>query len=247
MQLYHAICAVSALNLTYSGESTLEEAMQHYHRALSAQTVTSGANDLLSEGVFLRHFLLFIYDLCVPMSDDNGSTGMWKIHLDHLQQIAILRQERFGREPHAFVLWRLCGLDTYACLLGSGSCDFFRTVLQYNMLPPLNHQLPLTYFPADESPVLKTILALNQGVLILTAKIAQIAQRFRHEAIRDHMDPGNIARWQARVNQLQNELSTFWETSVPEYMDPEDFQSGEGLPSQARYIFEHVRTRIFHA
>lgn len=172
---------------------------------------------------------------------------MWRIHLNHLQQIATLRHDRAGRDPHAYILWSICELDTYACLLGSGNCDFFRTILQHNMLPPLDQQIPLPapslaspYFP-DEMSTLPRILSLNQGVLVQTAKMAQAAQRFRAEATsREVVSPGQYARWQASASQLQSELASFWVSSCPEYLDPENPQSAEDLPSRARYVFKHV-------
>lgn len=224
--------------------------MQHYHQALSAQTTASSPDELLSGGVFLRHFLLFIYDICIPMRDDSGDTDMWTIHLSHLQRIATLRYERFGYEPHAYLLWCICELDMYACLLGSGNCNFVRTILQHNMLPPLDQQLPLvvasllgTYL-ANETSTFPDILALNQAIVIQTAKLAQIAQTYRNEAMdSDKISPGTTARWQAGVSQLQNELNAFWTQTYPQYLDSEDPRAaGEELPSRVRYVFEHVST-----
>ena len=222
--LHHAICAVSALNLVYNGRSTMEEALQHYHQALSPQTTASSPDELFSDGAFFRHFLLFVYDICIPMQNEGGS-NMWAIHLDHLRRIATMRHERFGRDPHAYILWFICELDMYACLLGSGNCEFIRTVLQHNMLPPLEQQIPPMaaslsgpYF-ADEINLFPSVLNLNQGVLIHTAKLAQLAQSCRNEAADCRpVSPGVYARWQANVSQLQVELSSFWAQAYPEYL-----------------------------
>ena len=223
--LYHAVCAVSALNLSYNGRSTMEEALQHYHQALSPQTTAISPDELLSDGTLLRHFLLFIYDICIPLQNEEGGADMWAIHLNHLQQIATLRHERLGREPYAYILWSICELDMYACLLGSGTCEFVRTMLHHNMLPPLDQQIPRPAnalsgsYLANEGPVFPAILGLNQAILIQTAKLAQLAQSFRNEAAsKISVSPGTYARWQANVSQLQVELSSLWTQLYPDFL-----------------------------
>ena len=223
--LYHAACAVSALNLSYNGRSTMEEALQHYHQAISPQTAASNHDELSSDGTFLRHFLLFIYDICIPMHNEEGGADMWAIHLNHLRRIATERHERLGSEPYGYILWSICELDMYACLLGSGNCGFVQTLLQHNMLPPLEQQIPHAAaslagpYLGNEVNIFPTILNLNQGVLIATVKLAQTAQSFRHEAAsRTSVSPGQYARWQVRVSQLQSEMSSFWQQAYPEFL-----------------------------
>jgi hypothetical protein len=43
------MCALSALNLSYRGQATLEEAIEHYNHALSAQSPTPSNSDMLSD------------------------------------------------------------------------------------------------------------------------------------------------------------------------------------------------------
>lgn len=225
--------------------------MQHYHQALSTQTTTSNPDELLSGGAFLRHFLLLIYDICIPMPDDAIGPNMWTIHLSHLQRIATMRHERFGYEPHAYIIWYICELDMYACLLGSGNCDFIRSILEQNILPPLDQQVPYVApllprgSPADEIPGYHDILALNQAIVIQTAKLAQIAQTFRREAAEsDVIGPGTAARWQATVMQLQSEMITLWSQAFPHYLHAGDPRAGEKLPNRVRYVFEHASVTV---
>ena len=185
------------------------------------------------------------------MPDESGDNDMWTIHLSHLQRIATLRHDRFGYEPHAYLLWCICELDMYACLQGSGHCDFVRTILQNNMLPPLDQQVPLAVssfsgaYQIDETTTFPDILALNQAIVLQTAKLAQIAQSFRNEAAEGiTVPPSTAARWQATVSQLQTELSTFWTQAYPRYLDPDDLRTSEKLPSRVRYVFEHVSLAI---
>lgn len=242
-QLHHAMCALSALNLSYRGQATLEEAIEHYDRALSAQTPTS--SELLSDGVFLRHYLLFIYDISMTVDASNAGAGMWVDHLKHLARLTQNRHSHFGQEPHAFIMWAICSFDTYACLMGNGNVDYFRTVLEQQLLPSLGSGMP---GPAQRSPSFRadshassSIMNLIRGVFIHTAKIAQAAQEFRSEAEgRTSISPGRCARWQARVSQLQGELTGFWMQAYPEFLGKESAVAGQNLDPRLRYVFEHV-------
>lgn len=204
-------------------------------------------DDLLSDGVFLRHFLLFVYDICIPMEAEHGGDVMWAQHLNHLRSIAVQRHQLQGREPHGYVLWSICELDLYACLLGSGSSEFARTIMHNNMIPPLEDQIPSVSitmsgpYAHSEAQVLPTIQRLNEGVLVQATKLAELAQRCRAEAaVQRPASPGTHARWQAAVSKQQTELLTFWNRSYPEFLGPESPQLGYNLPGRARYVFEHA-------
>jgi len=100
-------------------------------------------DDLLSDGVFLRHASLLIYDICVPIEANQGGADMWAQHPNHLKFIAIQRQERLGSEPRlGYFLFLIVRLDMYAGLLGSGGCEFICTVLELRKLPPFEQQIP---------------------------------------------------------------------------------------------------------
>ena len=250
-QLHHAICALSALNLSYRGQATLEEAIEHYDRALSAQSPTPSTSAMLSDGVFLRHYLLFIYDISMTVDASNAGAGMWADHLKHLVRLTQNRVAHFGKEPHAFVMWSICSFDAYACLMGNGDCEYFRTILEDQILPPLGTAMSLTALPRSttvtnwpkEAQVFGSIMNLIRGVLIHTSKIAQAAQIFRAEAAdRASVSPGRCARWQAQVFQLQNDLSNFWMHAYPDFLEKDSPTAGQSLDPRIRYVFEHVRT-----
>lgn len=180
------------------------------------------------------------------MTVESDNTGaMWAGHLNHLRQLALQRTARYGREPHPYVLWSICHLDTYACLMGNGKCDFVRTVLENNMLPAVGEGMPTpgyTVWP-NEAQTFPAVLALNRAVLIQTAKLAQTAQKFRKEAEdRVTVSPGSYGRWQAGVSQLQTELFNVWNQMYPEFLERDSPQAGRNLSPRARAIFEHVST-----
>ena len=177
------------------------------------------------------------------MSDD---INMWALHLGQLKRIALARHQKQGREPLGYIVWRVCELDTYACLLGCGNCEFVRYSLQDGMLPPLDQQIPVVNpaapFAANELTVFAAILTLRQNITIHTAKLAQLAQKLRGEASsRRTLSPGIYTRWQAAVTQAQTELSSSWLQSYPEFLPPESPEAGRGLPARVRFVFEQVR------
>ncbi|KAK3641316.1 hypothetical protein LTR56_011344 [Elasticomyces elasticus] len=240
--LHHAICALSALNLSYGGRVSLEEALQHYQSALSVSSSPATADDMLSDGVFLRHFLLFVYDICVPMGADNGGDVMWAQHLNHLRSITLQRHQRLGREQHGYILWSICELDMYACLLGSGNCDFASTIIQKGMLPSLEAQIPAVSsggpYSREEMHIFPSIQRLNEVVVLNAIKVAQHAQQYRTAA--SNMSPGTTARFQAGVSHLQEELLTNWHRTYPPFLGPESPQAGYTLPDRVRYVYEHA-------
>lgn len=255
--LHHAICAVSALGLAYNGRASMEESMQHYHKALAAQSTATSPNDLMQDGVFLRHFLLLVYDICIPMQvEDSGADSLWAGHLNHLRHIATQRQQSRGREPHGHILWTICELDMYACLMGSGSCDFVQTITSQNMLPPLEQQVPavadgrssalVPYLP-HEARSFPAILHLKQGIVLRTAKLAQVAQSFRSEVMdRRPTSPGTYARWQAAVMGYQSDMHSFWQHAYPDHLGAES-QASSALPGRVRSVFEEVSPIIHTA
>ena len=249
--LFHAINAISALNLSYVGQSSLEEGLQHYQQALAAQTPGTNPDDLVSDGVFYRHFLLFIYDICIPMGKDEVGTNMWAEHLNHLCRIATQRHQNRGHESTAYTLWTICQLDMYACLLGSGNCDFFSTILRQDMLPKLEQQVPsitathitgASAFLPIETQLFPPILNLNQGIVVHAAKLGQVAQAFRREAKQQHpIPPGTYARWQSHASRLQHEITTFWTQTYPDFLGPESPHAAQNLPERVSSVFENVR------
>jgi hypothetical protein len=172
---------------------------------------------------------------------------MWVDHLQHLVRLTQNRVARFGKEPHPFVMWSICSFDTYACLMGNGNCDYFRTILAQQILPPMGAVLT-TSAPQhgsatwpSEAHTHPVILNLVRGVMVHTAKLAQTAQQFRREAAdRTTVSPGRCAAWQAQAFQLQTELSNFWMQAYPDFLEKDSPMAGQTLDLRMRYVFEHV-------
>ncbi|KAF2725680.1 hypothetical protein K431DRAFT_260551 [Polychaeton citri CBS 116435] len=249
--LHQAICALSALNLNFSGNLPLTVARQHYSLALQLlSSPAAESNDMLSDGVFFLHFLLFLYDICDHTAPGPGEPDLWAQHLNHLTRIVIQRRERFSEEPHGYVVWMIVALDMYACLMANGTLQFTRTLIQKNMIPTFQDQVPklhlgaqVPYLP-EEAQTIEAIIQLNQDVMIQTALVAEASQQFRTEGlVQGTITPSMMAVWQARATQLQAELHLVWATAYPAFLPSTEewqWQSGQALPPRARIIFEHV-------
>lgn len=61
--------AVSALSLSHSGTGQNVDALQYYQQAFpSLQNSIRNNDDLVSDGLFLTHFLLLIYEVCINIA-----------------------------------------------------------------------------------------------------------------------------------------------------------------------------------
>lgn len=62
--------AVSALSLSHSGTGHSVDALQYYQQAFpSLQVSLRNNDDLVSDGLFLTHFLLLIYEVRTTTGD----------------------------------------------------------------------------------------------------------------------------------------------------------------------------------
>jgi hypothetical protein len=246
--LHHAICAISALHLSCHDQATLEEAIEHYAKALSAEKSASNADELLSDGVFFRHYLLFVYDICMNSKTDGAGEGMWAQHLDSLRHLAQQRFHRNGMETHPYLIWSICVLDVNASLMGHDNCGFIRAMMDANMLPPVGQGLPTSGFgspdpcSSSEAHLLPAIFALNRGVIFHAAKLAKLAQDIRNEVSTGTMpaSPGRYARWSAAVSQTQGQLFAFWTEGCPVFLENNPLSAARQLTPRTRAIFEHV-------
>lgn len=64
LPLYHALMAFSALSMSYKNGIANLDALQHYQQALpSLKASLRSEQDLTSDGVFLTHFILLLYEI----------------------------------------------------------------------------------------------------------------------------------------------------------------------------------------
>ncbi|EER42675.1 conserved hypothetical protein [Histoplasma capsulatum H143] len=170
--LFHAMMAVSALSLSHQGKGQSIAALQHYQQTLPfLQTSMRSHQDLSSDGVFLTHFLLLIYEIAAA---EPGGSNLWSHHLERLLRIILMRNEIFKTEKFPFIIWWVCSIDLYALFSGTGTGEFIATVLKNDMIPsPGYHLYPLgqdgtsVIYP-EEMDILPTILQLNHDIFATT-------------------------------------------------------------------------------
>jgi len=163
--LHHAMMAVAALSLAVQESRERLDALQHYQKVLPAlQSSLRSPDDLSSDGAFLTHFLLLVYEIAAA---EPAHANMWSQHLSTLLRISLLRREVFGGETFPFVVWWICNIDLDALFSGAGSGEYVGSMLNSDLIPPPSfHLYPLgldgsSVVYADEVEVLPTILQLD--------------------------------------------------------------------------------------
>jgi hypothetical protein len=239
--------AVSALSLSRHGGKERLDALQHYQQALPAlQSSLRGPDDLSSDGAFLTHFLLLVYEIAAA---ETGHSNLWSQHLSTLLRIAILRRELFGGERYPFVVWWICNIDLDALFSGAGTGEFVGSMLNNDIIPPPSfHLWPLgldgsSVVYADEVESLPTILQLHYEITILAVRLALLAQELRHDSSISHSIPTQktqtLRTRQDRIFDLQDGLRQLWLN--PGVMMVKE-KKPEQLTDRARQLLENAST-----
>ncbi|KAJ5157539.1 uncharacterized protein N7482_008639 [Penicillium canariense] len=241
--LSHAIMAVSALSLSHSGTGQNVGALQYYQQAFpSLQSSLRNNDDLVSDGLFLTHFLLLIYE--VAAAEPHGS-NLWSHHITRLLHISLLRRSRFGREPHPFILWWICHIDLYALLSGAGNGDFVRAIMDNQMLPgsdcllypSMTEGYSMIY--ADEHDSLPAIMRLYAETFSLATQIGFLGCQLRQE--KQTLPFADFNQRSKEIGDLRQALTRLWEASDVAWWN----QHQDSLPRRSREILQQSAT-LFH-
>ena len=240
--------ALSAVSLSYNQGIPNLDALQHYQQALpSLQACLRSEQDLTSDGVFLTHFILLLYEIAAGESNDRS---LWSQHINQLLRIILLRRELNGYEPYYFIIWWVASIDIHIVLSGMGNGEFIETMLHQNMLPsgmdPENpsHTFQTDPFgglaPPSEHESLPNALAFHRRINILAAEMGLLARDLRMEEKQNPLntDPGVLRRRQERIGGLQDTLRRTWNVQMPASLA--SGYCNQVLPVGARGIFEHV-------
>ncbi|KAI9674507.1 MAG: hypothetical protein M1817_001845 [Caeruleum heppii] len=239
LPLWHSMMALSALSLAHQTGVQSLDALQHYQQALSLQRTLSRAEDICSDGALFANYVLLLYEIAAAEHD--GHT-LWQSHFTQLLRITLMRRERFGHEQHTYLVWCTCMIDTYALLGRSSKGGYVRTLMDMNLLPTVQEQLPPLpeggICHSNERNMLPSVLCFNHHIVRLAAQLGQLARELHHEA--EHgLVPNNR---QNRVLLLRNGLQRAL-TEWPECI-PRDWHRGTmstpALPPRVRITFEHA-------
>lgn len=257
--------AVAALSLAHQEGNERLDALQHYQQALPAlQSNLRSADDLPSDGAFLTHFLLLIYEVSdspsirIASSDqqiaaaETGGSNLWSSHLQQLLRISILRREVFGGERFPFITWWICKIDLEALFSGAGTGEFVGALLKNDMIPPPNfHLYPLnmdgsSVVYAAETQTLPTVLQLHYEVTILAIQLGLLAKELRRNASSLAFDSQELASHQRhvdtklrqrRVYELQEAFRHLWASPNILILG----QQPDLLPPRSRQSFDSAR------
>ncbi|PGH10810.1 hypothetical protein AJ80_07361 [Polytolypa hystricis UAMH7299] len=268
--LFHAVMAVSALSLSHQEQGQSIAALQHYQQTLPfLQTGMRSHQDLSSDGVFLTHFLLLVYEIAAA---EPGGSNLWSHHLERLLRIIFMRREVFDKERYPFVIWWVCCIDLYALFSGAGTGEFVTAMLENDTIPPPNcHLYPLAANNSDivsliypeERSTLPLLLRLNHDIFLLATRLGLLASRFRQEQQQQQpispslatsgggvqVNPHELAHarqkqtsWAKELFAIQQSLRHLWESSNISVLE----QQMERLPRRSKEQLQHAST-LYHA
>lgn len=209
--------AVGALHLYYAGQVRSVDHQEQYTKALSS--LTSSEHNPTANGIFLQHFLLYIYDLSTEHGHEMQGPIMWELQLSQLVNIILARTARTNPEPFGYLLWLICRLDIEATLLGQPSCKILPRLSSADMLPPLEQLVPFSLYspglPSAHLGELRAVLELASTVIFKIGTIASIATECRKLV----EEQGSSATLQAHCQDIayeqEQEINTAWANQCP--------------------------------
>ncbi|KAK2873621.1 hypothetical protein FQN49_002227 [Arthroderma sp. PD_2] len=252
LPLFHAMMAVSALSLSRQDPTKSIDSLQHYQQTLPfLQTSMRSHQDLSSDGAFLTHFLLLIYEIAAAEPD---GSNLWSHHIQRLIRICYMRGAILQREPFPFVVWWICWIDLYALFSGAGTGDFVRNLLTHDMIPAAMSQLyPIgldgkSAIYAGEEHTLPVILRLNRDTFILAIRLGLLAAECRCDAVSQTFPDGSIGYTllgrhakEKRLLDIQQSFLQLWAAPRVSLFEQQVHQ----LPRRSKEVFQHCST-LFH-
>ncbi|XHG05253.1 hypothetical protein AWENTII_008493 [Aspergillus wentii] len=234
--LFHAMMAVSALSLAHQDGSQNMDALQYYQQAFpSLQNSIRSSEDLLSDGLFLTHFLLLVYEIAA--AEPSGS-NLWSHHISRLLHISILRRSTLGAERYSFVIWWVCNIDLYALLSGAGTGEFIGAMIENHLLPEAGSLL----YPAgnggysviypQENDSLPILLRLYHDTFILSFQLGFLGAEIRRSIKQSSFMFIPSDRQQREISGIQEAFRGLWESPNIQYLLQTD------LPKRSKDILQ---------
>ncbi|KAL9101362.1 MAG: hypothetical protein Q9163_003363 [Psora crenata] len=242
LPLYHALMAFSAFSMSLKHGIPSVHALQHYQQAFPSLKASRTEEDLASDGVFLTHFILLLYEIA---ADEPRGLSLWSQHISRLKKIILLRRDMHGSEPYDFIIWWVACIDVHVVLSGMGHGEYVKTMLHRGLLPTnvgsgfpgnVTRTLPLP----TENGALPSPLAFHRRICVLAAELGLLATDLRNETKRMMpLAPSSATRcnWQAKIGVLQGTLRRTWSAQMP--ISVASGYCNRILPVGARGIFEH--------
>ena len=236
IQLHHALMALTALSLYHKERQLQNYSPRLYQKALDGLR-QAGNQDLASDGVFLTHFLLLLYEIA-------DSERSWEHHLGPLLHCVKLRQQNLSRENLAWVIGWIFAIDLVALLHGTAKGTFvdyiLRTPSQSSKPDDViqgRYLIPDHLFPG-EPELMPSAVSLFMDLALKTARIGQYCREIRASLAMGPTSPASLERqWKAHLDYAREDLNRAW-NEIPRQL-LQGFQE-HSLPPRVQGVVEHV-------
>ncbi|KAL4900601.1 hypothetical protein BDW74DRAFT_188217 [Aspergillus multicolor] len=238
--LLHVMMAVSALSLVRQGNSHYMDVLQYYDHGLpSIQSSLQNCDDVLSDGLFLTHFLLVVYQIAFA-APSNGP-NLWSHHLSRLLQLSLVRQSVAESERYPVIIWLICQVDLYALFSGTGSGEYIRAAVEGHFLPKAESLLyPVGFEQAgsmqnegrDAQPLLTCVY---RECFVLAARLGFSAAGVRASTV---ACTESVYR---ELESLRGAFRQLWNSQEVRFL----IENQPNLSRRARHIF-HQLSVLFH-
>ncbi|KAK5188874.1 hypothetical protein LTR92_011123 [Exophiala xenobiotica] len=229
--LNHAMMAVAALSLAAQDGNSRLDALHYYQQALPAlQSTLKGPRDLSSDGAFLTHFLLLVYEIAAA-EDVQSSLLFCGLHLCGAM-FSAEKDTPFLFGGSATLIWK----------------RYSMAPAPVNFIPdPSSHLYPLgldgsSVLYAEELESLPTTLQLGYEVTILAVRLVLLAREFRNDAtfaIADFMQREQAMQiLHRRTFGIQESLRELWLHPAVSMIG----QNLQNLPERPKQLYEHAAT-----
>ncbi|PWY76178.1 hypothetical protein BO70DRAFT_363739 [Aspergillus heteromorphus CBS 117.55] len=240
--LYHAMMAISALSMVRQGVEDIDVSYYYSQVAPFAQGSLCSNEDILSDGLYLTHFLLLIYEIAA--SKPSGS-NLWSHHISRLLHLTLLRQSISRPERFPVIIWWACHVDLYSLFSGTGTGEFVRAVLDNQLLGELQSLFyPIgsdgsTLIYAEEYGGVSTIVRLYHDTFYLAIRLGLLAEESRRT--RTPYFGIHSRSQQQEAKELRDVLIRLWDHQEVRFM----FQNHASLPQQSQNMLQQLSI-LFH-
>ncbi|KAL4930606.1 uncharacterized protein BDV17DRAFT_280586 [Aspergillus undulatus] len=238
--LLHVMMALSALSLVHQGNAHYMVALQYYGQTLpSLQDSLLKCDVVLSDGLFLTHFLLLIYQ--IAFTTPSNVSALWSHHLSRLLQLSLLRHTVSERVRYPLIIWLICQIDLYALMSGSGTGEYIRAAIESNLLPEVESLLRPVGFQgssilhSEEYNAQSLVMRLYRECFVLATHLGlYIAEAKRSKM--SHLDPPF-----QELENIRGRLKRLWNSDEVRFL----MESRLNLSKRSQHSF-HQLSVLFH-
>ncbi|KAL2828658.1 hypothetical protein BDW59DRAFT_170798 [Aspergillus cavernicola] len=238
--LLHVMMALSALSLVRQGNTHYMDALQYYDQALpSLQSSLQNCEDVLSDGLFLTHFLLLVYQ--VTFAKPSNGSNLWSHHMSRLLQLSLLRHSVTGRERYPVCTWLICHVDLYALLSGAGTGEYVKTAIESHLLPEIESLLcqvgpeGSSVLYTEEYGTLFLIMRLYRQGFLLAARLGLLAAQLRRSKV------PHIEFLDRELDDLRGAFRRLWTSHEIRFL----VENQSNLPKKSQHSLQQLSI-LFH-